>query len=342
MMGKQGDMHERMCEEIVQTLLKRPFKVDSIYLSHRCGEIERKNPGRVALYRLKDDSEKKGRVNKVKEPDITVRRDGALLFIEVETDSSPKVAIGDLHCIDASTHICFESGGTPVAFDRCLAMVVLDNFKDGSSKKNQFSNLQDALQFCGSVKGVRICEISEFSESLRDLIGDESARRSKAMKQIAEEVGDEERIRRIGEILEYNFSNEDLLLRALTRRDLAEKLTQKGKTGKEVEHQEALATLGDAVLKAVLTEHLFDSGYEEKGEITDKRIDKEKNEYLARAGAVHDLTQLMKTTPGERKSGADRSEKALATTVEALIGATYRDGNFHESKKATKRLLMIR
>ncbi len=125
--------------------------------------------------------------------------------------------------------------------------------------------------------------------------------------------------------LQYRFENEYLLERALTRKAHAEE--QKHLI--EIEHQEDLATLGDAVLRSVLTELLIRTGVETKGRITEERVELEKNETLARMARDMGLDELMIPGRGERLTEVDQGESALATTLEALVGAIHLDGQYH-------------
>ncbi len=72
----------------------------------------------------------------------------------------------------------------------------------------------------------------------------------------------------IEEKIKYRFRNTDLLQCALLHRSRSNEERQKQKICKD---QDALRTLGDAVLKAILCDLLMRSGYETKGDITIKK-----------------------------------------------------------------------
>lgn len=150
---------------------------------------------------------------------------------------------------------------------------------------------------------------------------------------------DSERIEAIEGILGHLFVKKDLLLRALTHSSYAK---EQGDIDEECSEQDALATLGDAILKAVLTEHLYRLGPEEKGNITENRIELEKNEYLAKVTEEFEIGRFLKAGRGALlKDRVDQSTDVLARTFEALIGAVYLDSEFGESREVIKRLLGI-
>ncbi len=81
--------------------------------------------------------------------------------------------------------------------------------------------------------------------------------------------------------INYHFKNTDLLQRALLHRSRANEERQKQKVCKD---QDALRTLGDAVLKTILCDLLMRSGYETKGEIIIMKSTIESRPFLAELG----------------------------------------------------------
>ena len=130
-------------------------------------------------------------------------------------------------------------------------------------------------------------------------------------------------------ILGYSFSDKNLLNRALTRKAYA--LEQKQRN-QGCEDQEIFSTLGDAVLKAVLTDILIKSGCKTSDEITSKRQALESEEPLARISQGFGIGQFIKLGAGEKKQKANEKPSVLAETLEALIGAIYLDGGYDASK----------
>ncbi len=93
-----------------------------------------------------------------------------------------------------------------------------------------------------------------------------------------------------------------------------------------------LGTLGDAVLRLVLTEQLFDHD-----QISNDRQDFEKDEYLVKTVAKHyRLLEILQFDKNDSKMGHDYNwekckngnpRKFIATAMEALLGAYYLDRN---------------
>jgi ribonuclease III len=128
--------------------------------------------------------------------------------------------------------------------------------------------------------------------------------------------------------LGYIFLDKGLLTQALHRKAAAQEKRQKGEP---CDDQEVFRTLGDAILKAILTELLIQQGYATRGDITQKKAKLENEESLSK------MLRTMKITPivsvGERKEGVHEKPLALAETFEAIIAAIYKDGGYEIIKK---------
>ncbi|MEA1944456.1 MAG: ribonuclease III domain-containing protein [Euryarchaeota archaeon] len=127
----------------------------------------------------------------------------------------------------------------------------------------------------------------------------------------------------------YSFADKDLLNRALTRKAYA--LEQK-QQNQDCEDQEVFRTLGDAILKAVLVDLLIKSGCKTRDEITRRKEGLESKNPLAKIGQTLGIRPFIKLGVGERKQKADEEPYVLAETLEALIGAIYRDGGYSASE----------
>lgn len=335
-MSKQGKVHEEISEEVIEALQREGFEKEEIHLSHRCGDIEWDDPGRVALYRLNDDLEdKKGWANKMKEPDITAIRGETQLFVEIETNNSPKVSVGDLFCIDASTHVCLRSKHKPMPIGSCLAMVVLDDFKPNSKKEEQLARLSCGLRFCGSVKRFEICKRSDVSHALGRLLrGDVGIVPESSKRGSKENLSEEEKVRTVESILEYEFNDKSLAFRALTHRTF---VSDHKHDLPGLKDQLPMATLGDALLRAVLTEALYKSGDLGEDEISIERVDRERNDYLRIVGKKLEMGDVLIAGRGGTKDGVAEGA-ALPHIIEALIAAIYLDCGYARSREVTWRL----
>lgn len=133
----------------------------------------------------------------------------------------------------------------------------------------------------------------------------------------------------IEEKINYRFRNTDLLQRALLHRSRSNEERQKQKICKD---QDALRTLGDAVLKAILCDLLMRSGYETKGDITIKKSTIENRPFLAELGRSFELQNEISVGEGAKKEKHNEGTKAIAETLEAIIEAMYLDGGFDVTK----------
>jgi ribonuclease-3 len=129
----------------------------------------------------------------------------------------------------------------------------------------------------------------------------------------------------IEDALGYTFSNKDLLNRALTRKAYANE--QKARN-LGCEDQEIFRTLGDAVLKTVLVDLLIASGCKTREEITNRKMELESEEGLAKISRELGIGNSIKSGIGEIKQKANEKQYVLAETLEALIGAIYLDSGF--------------
>lgn len=102
----------------------------------------------------------------------------------------------------------------------------------------------------------------------------------------------------------------------------------------EIEFNERLEFLGDAVLELVVTEHLFKNyPHKQEGELTSWRSALVKGKHLAQIAKSLDLGEHIRLSYGEEKSGGREKNYILANTLEALIGAVYLDKGIETSKK---------
>lgn len=121
--------------------------------------------------------------------------------------------------------------------------------------------------------------------------------------------------------LAYEFSDEDLLRRALTHRSAAGR------------NNERLEFLGDAILQLVVSEYLF----HERPEAREGRLSRLRSS-LVKDRTLHDIAQQIDLGEhlvlgsGEQKSGGHRRASILADAVEAIFGAVYLDAGFDAAK----------
>ncbi|MBW4472635.1 MAG: dsRNA-specific ribonuclease [Stenomitos rutilans HA7619-LM2] len=137
------------------------------------------------------------------------------------------------------------------------------------------------------------------------------------------------------EQLGYFFFDKRILTRALTRKAYALEQRQKNQA---CEDQEIYRTLGDAVLKTVLTELLIRAGSATRQDITVKKIELEREENLAKLSEQLGIGYVLKLGVGEKQQRAYEQPYVLAESLEAVIGAIYFDGGFSAARETIRRL----
>lgn len=126
--------------------------------------------------------------------------------------------------------------------------------------------------------------------------------------------------------IEYKFSDNKLLICALTRKAFA--------CEKQLEyHQEAFCVLGDAIIKVVLCDLLIKNKFETKGQITQKKASLENEKILAEIGRSINIQDYIITTEGEKSTSVIQQDRAIAETLEAIIAAFYYDKGFACAKE---------
>lgn len=122
--------------------------------------------------------------------------------------------------------------------------------------------------------------------------------------------------------LGYQFSDESLLIQALTHRSF------KGA------HNERLEFIGDSLLGMFVAEALyFNFPKATEGELTRMRSQIVRGQTLTEIGKEFSLSEWLRLGPGEMKSGGFRRDSILEDAVEAIIGAVYLDSDMASCKK---------
>jgi ribonuclease-3 len=134
---------------------------------------------------------------------------------------------------------------------------------------------------------------------------------------------------------EYTQAN---IARALTHSSYSYEQRQQGEAW--VENYERLEFLGDAVLKLLVSEYLFERfpDYRE-GELTKIRAVVVSDAMLAEFAADLGLGDLMRFGPNEAKQGGRKKMTSLACGFEALLGAMFLAGHLPEARQLLLRYL---
>ncbi|PYN47910.1 MAG: hypothetical protein DME00_13895 [Candidatus Rokuibacteriota bacterium] len=134
--------------------------------------------------------------------------------------------------------------------------------------------------------------------------------------------------RRLG----YRFRAPSLLEEALTHASFAN------------EHPPAadharLAFLGDAALGLVVADHVIAADPAAAvGELTARRAELVTGRHLARWAVELELGALLRLGRGEDQSGGRTRDSILASALEAVLGAIYREGGLDEVRRVLGRL----
>lgn len=129
--------------------------------------------------------------------------------------------------------------------------------------------------------------------------------------------------------LEIKFKDQNLLKNALVHRSYINE-----HKNFELDHNERLEFLGDAVLELIVTENLYNNYDNPEGELTNWRAALVNGAMLAKIARKLKIDDYLYLSKGEAK---DKSIKArnyiLANTMEAVIGAIYLDQGYDAVKK---------
>lgn len=121
--------------------------------------------------------------------------------------------------------------------------------------------------------------------------------------------------------LGFPWNNCELLATALTHTSFANE-----NRSMQVEHNQRLEFLGDAVLELVISDYLFTNyPHHEEGVLTKIRAAVVCEPSLARVAQGLKLGQALRLGKGEERTGGRERPAALADAFEALVGAIYLD-----------------
>lgn len=134
----------------------------------------------------------------------------------------------------------------------------------------------------------------------------------------------------------YKFTDKDLLKEALTHRSY---LNENPKW--DVQDNERLEFLGDAVLELSVTEELFKRFPEQKeGALTSYRAALVNYVMMAKIAMEINLEKFVLLSRGEARDSGKAREVILANAMEALIGAIYLDGGQEAARAFVNRFVL--
>lgn len=134
------------------------------------------------------------------------------------------------------------------------------------------------------------------------------------------------------------FKNNKLIQQALVHRSYLNE-----NASFELDHNERLEFLGDAVLELVVTDFLYAKYKNPEGELTNWRAALVNSTNLAAVAREMNIEEFLYLSKGESK---DKNQKArnyiLANAMEAIIGAIYLDQGYDHAEKFIKKFILFK
>lgn len=143
-------------------------------------------------------------------------------------------------------------------------------------------------------------------------------------------------ITRLSKKLGVKFKNEQLLQQAVTHRSYLNE-----NRGYELEHNERLEFLGDAVLELVVTEHLYNNFSNPEGELTSWRAALVNGETLSAIAKKLGVEEFLLMSKGESNDTGRARVYLLANAFEAIVGALYLDQGYAAAKEFISKNVIV-
>lgn len=137
--------------------------------------------------------------------------------------------------------------------------------------------------------------------------------------------------------LGVTFTNKDLLRQVFVHRSYLNE-----NSGFDLDHNERLEFLGDAVLELVVTEYLYKNYQNPEGELTNWRSALVRGVMLAEIAQSLAMGDYLFLSRGEQKSGGKARQLILANTFEAFIGALYLDQGYPAAQDFIHRYVIVK
>jgi ribonuclease-3 len=148
--------------------------------------------------------------------------------------------------------------------------------------------------------------------------------------------GNPELVRAASDRLGYLFHDHELLLCATTHRSFANEAPPE----EDVDHNERLEFLGDAVLNLIVSQMLMDANTgASEGQLSRMRAFLVCERELARTSTRMGLGELFRLGKGEERSGGRFKNSLLADLFEAILGAVFIEGGLPAARGVVERAL---
>ena len=136
--------------------------------------------------------------------------------------------------------------------------------------------------------------------------------------------------------LKINFKNKGLLTQAFTHRSYLNE-----NPNQNLEHNERLEFLGDAVIELIVTEHLYKENPDKpEGDLTNWRAALVNAKMLSSVAEKLEFNDFLLLSRGEAKETGKARSYILANTFEALLGAMYLDSGYKPCDEFIKKYLL--
>ena len=152
----------------------------------------------------------------------------------------------------------------------------------------------------------------------------------------AQRAQNHELVRMASERVGYAFRDSDLLVCATTHRSFANEAPPED----NVDHNERLEFLGDAVLNLVVSQMLMEANPgASEGQLSRMRAYLVCERELARTSMRMGLGELLRLGKGEERSGGRSKNSLLADLFEAILGAVFVEGGLPAARRVVERAL---
>jgi ribonuclease-3 len=145
-----------------------------------------------------------------------------------------------------------------------------------------------------------------------------------------------EMINSLAEKIGVKFDKIELLQQAVTHRSYLNE-----NRNYELDHNERLEFLGDAVLELIVTKYLYNKFTNPEGELTSWRSSLVNGEMLSKIAKNIGVEKYLLMSRGEAKDKGRARQYLLANAMEAIIGAIYLDQGYEQAEKFVIREVVV-
>lgn len=142
-------------------------------------------------------------------------------------------------------------------------------------------------------------------------------------------------LKKLASKLDFTFNDQDLFRQAFVHRSYLNE-----NPSFDLNHNERLEFLGDAVLELVVTDYLFRNFENPEGELTNWRAALVNSQMLSKKSNELGFNDYLFLSHGESQDVGKAREIILANTFEAVIGSVYLDQGYDAAKKFIEKNLL--